>query len=208
MPDLQINASEIEAMVREAFDATRRIQHGKDFSRTLMADWHSTPIGPVLLAGDDAALYFLGFIENASLIRKAALVQKNLGAWLKLGESASVLSAKRELDEYFAGTRRGFDTPVALTGTAFQKRVWEELRRIPFGGTSTYAELAAAIGRPAAFRAVAQANAQNLVAIMLPCHRVINASGDTGGYDGGIERKRWLLGFEKGILEREAGNTT
>lgn len=189
-----------ESVVAEALAATRRMQKNMDFPLTLQADWFETPLGTVLAAGGDDCLHLLCFIEKASLVRKMALVQKNLKAWLEPGKSASVESAKRELGEYFGGKRQTFETPLGLHGTVFQKRVWEELRTIPHGNTVAYADLAAAIGKPAAFRAVAQANAQNPVAIIVPCHRIINSDGSLGGYSGGVERKHWLLDFEKGIL--------
>ena len=191
-----------EEIIAEAFAATRRMQQGTDFPLTLQAGWLDTPLGTMLVAGNDEYIHMVCFIENASLVRKAAVLQKNLKAWLELGESASVSSAKRELTEYFAGRRRVFETPVKSMGTAFQARVWDELRGVPFGQTVSYVDLANAIGRPAAFRAVAQANAQNPAAVLLPCHRVVNSDQSLGGYNAGIERKRWLLDFEKGILER------
>ncbi len=190
-----------ENMVAEALAATRRIQKDMDFPLTLQADWFETPLGTALAAGGNDCLHLLCFIEKASLVRKMALVQKNLKAWLELGKSDSVESAKRELSEYFDGTRRTFETPAGLNGTVFQRRVWDELRTVPYGETISYSGLAVAIGKPAAFRAVAQANAQNPVAIIVPCHRVINADGSLGGYSAGVERKQWLLDFEKRILE-------
>ncbi len=208
MPDLKPRDSDIETTMQGVFEVIRRMHKEKQYSLVLKADWHATPLGPVLLAGGDNQLHLVGFLEQSSLVRKVALVQKNLGARLEPGESGSIVAAKRELDEYFAGARRAFETPMALAGTAFQNRVWEELMRRPFGETTSYTELAASIGRPAAFRAVAQASAQNLLALIIPCHRVINANGDLGGYGGGIERKRWLLDFEKGMLERTGKNAS
>lgn len=190
-----------EDIIAEAFAATRRMQRDADFPLTLQADWLDTPLGTMLIAGNDEYVHMICFVEKGSLVRKAALLQKNLQAWLELGGSASVRSAKRELGEYFDGRRRVFETPVKIVGTAFQTRVWDELRTIPFGKTLSYVDIALAIGKPAAFRAVAQANAQSPVAVLVPCHRVINADGSLGGYNAGIERKRWLLDFEKGILE-------
>ncbi len=107
----------------------------------------------------------------------------------------------RELEEYFAGQRREFSFALDLRGTDFQKRCWQELLRIPYGKTRSYAEIARAVGRPGAFRAVGQANHRNPVAIVVPCHRVITADGRLGGYGGGLEVKRKLL-----RLEGAAGN--
>jgi O-6-methylguanine DNA methyltransferase len=106
----------------------------------------------------------------------------------------------RELEAYFAGIIQEFKTPLflfSLIGSPFQKRVWEELQKIPRGETRSYAEIAKAIGKPSAFRAVALANGANQIAIVIPCHRVINSNGDLGGYGGGIKRKEWLLKHER-----------
>jgi O-6-methylguanine DNA methyltransferase len=102
----------------------------------------------------------------------------------------------REMEEYFAGKRREFSFPLDLRGTDFQKRCWEALLGIPYGETKSYAEIARAVGRPGAFRAVGQANHRNPVAIVVPCHRVITSQGGLGGYGGGLEVKRHLLRLE------------
>ena len=116
------------------------------------------------------------------------------------GEHVPVLkSAARQLKEYFAGDRRDFDLPVALHGTAFQRKVWEQLREIPCGETLSYGQLAKRIRQPSASRAVGLANGRNPVSIVIPCHRVIGADGSLTGYGGGIERKQWLLEHERGM---------
>jgi methylated-DNA-[protein]-cysteine S-methyltransferase len=101
-----------------------------------------------------------------------------------------------QLLEYFEGKRRTFDVELALRGTPFQVAVWEELCRIPYGDTITYAELALRVGRPSAVRAVGAANGANPVPVIVPCHRVIGSNGTLTGYGGGIERKQWLLAHE------------
>jgi len=100
------------------------------------------------------------------------------------------------LTAYFDGKLKEFQTPLFLLGSPFQKQVWEALNKIPFGETSSYLDIAKRIGRPAACRAVAQANGANQLAIIIPCHRVINHNGELGGYGGGITRKEWLLNLE------------
>lgn len=105
--------------------------------------------------------------------------------------------AYRQLSEYFCGTRKIFDLPVRCEGTAFRQAVWKELRKIPYGETRSYADIAAAIGKPAAVRAVGQANSRNPLLIIVPCHRVIRKSGVDGGYVCGAEAKRLLLELEK-----------
>jgi len=106
----------------------------------------------------------------------------------------------RQLAEYFAGKRRTFDVPLAPRGSGFQERVWRALMKIKFGETRSYGEIARAIGRPSASRAVGAANGRNPVAIVVPCHRVIGANGSLTGYGGGLERKRWLLAHEGSAL--------
>ncbi|GAA3867998.1 methylated-DNA--[protein]-cysteine S-methyltransferase [Tessaracoccus defluvii] len=105
-------------------------------------------------------------------------------------------AATAQLTEYFAGERTAFDLPLAPRGTAFQQAVWAALRDIPYGETRSYGELAAALGRPGASRAVGLANGRNPISIVVPCHRVVGAGGKLTGYAGGMERKSWLLALE------------
>lgn len=105
----------------------------------------------------------------------------------------------RQLDAYFAGELREFDLPLHLAGTTFQRTVWAQLLLIPYGETRTYGELAGALGNPGASRAVGLANGRNPVGIIVPCHRVIGASGSLTGYGGGLDRKQRLLAFERGV---------
>jgi methylated-DNA-[protein]-cysteine S-methyltransferase len=114
------------------------------------------------------------------------------------GNGAGNPSVARQLDEFFAGKRKNFDLPMAPAGTDFQKKVWAELMRIPYGETISYAELAKRMGRGGAARAVGRANATNPIAIVVPCHRVIGADGSLTGYAYGVELKRSLLDFERG----------
>jgi methylated-DNA-[protein]-cysteine S-methyltransferase len=113
-----------------------------------------------------------------------------------------VRKAVAELREYFAGERRGFDLPLELEGTAFQRRVWNALLGIPYGETRSYGQLARELGMPGAARAVGAANGANPVAIIVPCHRVIATSGALHGYGGGLDRKKFLLDLESGASMR------
>jgi methylated-DNA-[protein]-cysteine S-methyltransferase len=112
---------------------------------------------------------------------------------------AFLADVRGQLDAYFAGDRREFDIAVAPAGTAWQRRVWDELGRIPYGGTITYAELAERAGNPTAIRAAGAANGRNPVSIVIPCHRVIGTDGRLTGYSGGLDAKRWLLGLEGAV---------
>jgi len=112
-------------------------------------------------------------------------------------DPAPFAEAARQLEAYFGGTLGEFDLPLTLVGTPFQRTVWTALRRIPYGETVSYRELADWIGRPTAARAVGLANGRNPIGIVVPCHRVVGSSGDLTGYGGGLDRKRWLLDFER-----------
>lgn len=110
---------------------------------------------------------------------------------------APFVAVREQLAEYFAGERQQFDLPFKFTGTPFQQQVWQELLRIPFGTTITYAQLAQRVGKPTASRAVGHANSRNPISIIVPCHRVIGADGKLTGYAGGVDKKKWLLGWER-----------
>jgi methylated-DNA-[protein]-cysteine S-methyltransferase len=139
-----------------------------------------SPIGPLTLVADDH-----GRLTEVSFRTPASP---------PAGVPAS--SAAAQLTEYFAGRRQSFDLELNLKGTEFQLAVWNELLRIPYGETITYAELARRIGRPSAIRAVGTANGANPIPVIVPCHRVIGSNGTLTGYGGGIERKQWLLAHE------------
>ncbi|MBS1582767.1 MAG: methylated-DNA--[protein]-cysteine S-methyltransferase [Bacteroidetes bacterium] len=118
-------------------------------------------------------------------------------------DDAALTEAHRQLDAYFSGTLTVFDLPLAPSGTGFQRAVWRALSDIPYGATISYGELARRIGQPDAARAVGLANGQNPIAIIVPCHRVIGASGTLTGYGGGLARKHWLLTHERRLREPE-----
>lgn len=114
-----------------------------------------------------------------------------------LEETELIRKCKQELDEFFEGKRKIFDLPLAPEGTAFQKKVWDALREIPYGETRTYKDIAIAVDSPKGFRAVGMANNKNPIAIMVPCHRVIGTNGKLVGYAAGMEIKTWLLALEQ-----------
>jgi len=147
-----------------------------------------SPVGPLLVAGDDAGLQLIEFRAPRHPVRR--------GEHWRAGDHAVLRQAQAQLGEYFAGKRRHFDLPLAPRGTGFQREVWWELANIPFGSTISYAELAQRLGRPAATRAVGAANGRNPIPIVLPCHRVIGADGSLTGFGGGLPTKRFLLQLE------------
>jgi O-6-methylguanine DNA methyltransferase len=121
------------------------------------------------------------------------------------GSHELLTRAALQLEEYFAGSRRVFDLPLDLQGTAFQLRVWNALLQIPYGETRSYAEIARAVGAPKAVRAVGAANGANPVGIIVPCHRVIGSNGGLTGFGGGLDLKRRLLALESGLLQYSFG---
>lgn len=141
-----------------------------------------SPIGPLRLVADRGALCGVALAPGATPGGPAP--------------DPVLEEAERQLAEYFAGARRTFDLPLRLDGTAFQQQVWAALRSIPYGATRTYADIARALGRPTATRAVGAANARNPLAIIVPCHRVIGTDGRLTGYAGGLPAKRRLLAHE------------
>jgi methylated-DNA-[protein]-cysteine S-methyltransferase len=147
-----------------------------------------SPIGRLLLAGDGRALSHLGFPSG-----KGAITPRP--EWRHDDEIFG--DVKGQLQAYFDGTRREFDLPLDPQGTSFQRMVWRELTRIPFGATISYGELARRIDNSAASRAVGAANGSNPIPIIIPCHRVIGANGSLTGFGGGIETKKWLLALER-----------
>jgi len=163
----------------------------------LKASWIDTPLGPMLAVGDDKALYLLEFVDRRGLEKEIERLIKKTKLLIIPGKPNSIEQIENELEGYFSGKIQEFKTPLFLLGSPFQKMVWEELQKIPRGETRSYAEIAKAIGKPSAFRAVALANGANQFAIVIPCHRVINSNGDMGGYGGGIKRKEWLLKHER-----------
>ena len=157
-----------------------------------------TPIGTLRLVGDEQGL------DRVELPNAAA--REPDASWQKARRTlpTPLRTTKHQLAEYFDGTRRDFDLPLSAGGTAFQRRVWNELCRIPYGETISYGELARRIGKPTASRAVGAANGMNPLAIVVPCHRVIGADGTLTGYGGGLSVKQALLALER----RVAGATS
>ena len=147
-----------------------------------------SPIGRLTLTGDGRALTAIFFARDERL---RSGPPKDWRA-----ENRPLRDARKQLDEYFAGKRSAFDLPLALRGTPFQMKVWRALLQIPFGATASYGEIAAAIGSPAASRAVGGANHRNPIPIIVPCHRVIGSDGSLTGYGGGEPIKRRLLALE------------
>ena len=157
-----------------------------------------TPLGPMLVGGTDDALCLLEFIDRRMLESQLARVQRRLECPLVPGSNRVTAELERELDAYFERRLSGFSVPLTAPGTDFQRAVWDALLQIPYGTTVSYADIARRIGRPTAVRAVARANGDNRIAIVIPCHRVIGSDGTLTGYGGGLWRKKRLLELEAG----------
>ncbi len=158
-----------------------------------------SPVGPLVLGATETDLVLLEFVDRRLLPTQIARVAKALDCVFAPGVTPLLRRVRTQLAEYFAGTRREFDLPLAMTGTPFQVSVWNALLAIPSGATRSYKAVAEAIGRPEAVRAVARANGDNRMAIVIPCHRVIGADGKLVGYGGGLWRKQRLLDLERGV---------
>jgi O-6-methylguanine DNA methyltransferase len=155
---------------------------------TLYYSRMGSPAGPLLIAMSDKGLVALEFDRGQDLRKKKSI------QWMESEERTA--QVRREMQEYFAGTRKEFTFPLDLRGTEFQKRCWQALLNIPYGETRSYADLARAVGSPNGFRAVGMANHDNPIAIVVPCHRVITSDGKLGGYGGGLDVKEKLLKLE------------
>ena len=159
----------------------------------MTATYHDldTPIGTLRLVGGEDS------IDRIDLPNRAAEPPDPVWERSNGALPAALAEAKLQLEEYFAGDRREFDLPLAARGTEFQCRVWAELRRIPFGETISYGELATRIGKPTASRAVGAANGRNPLPVVVPCHRVIGSDGRLTGFGGGLPTKQALLDLER-----------
>lgn len=161
-----------------------------------------TPLGSMVAGVHDGRLCLLEFADRRALETEIADLERRFGLAAAPGRCPLHDEVQRRLSAYFSGAAAAFDLPLEYPGTDFQRQVWESLMAIPPGTTRSYGEQAALMGRPQAVRAVARANGQNRIAIVIPCHRVIGADGSLTGYAGGLDRKRYLLELEsrQGIL--------
>lgn len=162
----------------------------------LRASLIETPMGPMLAAANDRAVVLLEFADRRGLAGSYARMKRLWDAPVVPGDNKVLVQLRAELAEYFGGERMKFSAPVELRGTQFQEQVWRELMRIPSGETRSYSDVAKAVGREGAVRAVARANATNRLYLIVPCHRVIGADGRLSGYGGGLARKKRLLELE------------
>ena len=171
----------------------------KDKNKIIVNPYQS-PCGVLLLGSIGDKLCLCDWRTEKHSARVDNRLKRMWNAEFEEGTSAVIESARQQLDEYFAGKRQTFDIPLLFIGTDFQKTVWSELLKIPFGTSVSYGEVARRIGRPAAVRAVANANGANPMSIFVPCHRVIGSDRSLTGYGGGLGSKQRLLELEGGLL--------
>jgi O-6-methylguanine DNA methyltransferase len=160
-------------------------------------DLFESAIGPIFIGGSDDGLHRVNFLtEERTLPDEVRALEEDCGETAGLDREAArpVITA---FAAYFAGASSEFDLPIAPRGTPFQQRVWKRLLAVPAGDTTSYGEIARAIRRAGSARAVGAAVGRNPIAVIVPCHRVVNADGSLGGYAGGVDRKRWLLAHEE-----------
>ena len=175
-----------------------------------------TPLGPMVAAATEEGVCMLEYADRRALSRQTDVLRRRLKSVIVPGNNAHLVRLAAELTEYFDGKRRTFSVPLVYPGTAFQQKTWEELRRIPYGSTTSYSRLARTIGHPGSQRAVGRANGDNRIAIVIPCHRVVKDDGTLCGYGGGVWRKQHLLDLEQAgapgtaetMRERAWGKTT
>jgi len=156
-----------------------------------------SPLGPLIAGAVDQGVCLLEFTDRRMLETQLRRLRAHLGCVTVPGSHPHLRALERELAAYFRGELRDWGVPLHVPGTPFQRSVWSELERIPYGETRSYEQLARAIGRPGAQRAVGRANGDNRLAVIIPCHRVVRANGDLCGYGGGLWRKRALLELER-----------
>jgi AraC family transcriptional regulator of adaptative response/methylated-DNA-[protein]-cysteine methyltransferase len=192
------NGFESHSGFRDAF--TRTFGRSPGASRELdriVVSWQESPLGPLVTAANDRGVCLVEFSDRRMLETQFTTLKRLFSCAIVPGENDHLRHLKEEIAAYFAGQLLQFAVPVVYPGSPFQVRVWDELRRIPYGETCSYEELARRIGSPSGQRAAGHANGANRIAIVIPCHRVVNKDGKLGGYGGGLWRKQGLLDLER-----------
>ena len=188
---------------RDAFARLFGVPPGR--ARGMTCLWASplkTPLGPMLGAASDDGVCLLEFVDRRAMEAQVATLRKHFSAPVVPGRNAHLDHLADELARYFDGSLTEFTAPLLHPGSPFQESVWSRLRAIPYGETTSYGAIAAAIGRPGASQAVGRANGENRLAIVVPCHRVVRSDGHLCGYAGGLRRKQWLLDHERRVAGR------
>jgi AraC family transcriptional regulator of adaptative response/methylated-DNA-[protein]-cysteine methyltransferase len=187
---------------RDAFAAQFGLPPGRARSvKSLVAEEITSPLRPLLAVASERGVCLLEFQDRRALASELQELRTRFKTPIVPGSNQHLARLRTELAEYFSGSRRQFEVALDLSGTPFQRQIWDRLLEVPFGETVSYSEVAADVGRPEAIRAVGQANGRNPVAIVVPCHRVVRSDGTLCGYGGGLWRKGWLLEHERGVRD-------
>jgi AraC family transcriptional regulator of adaptative response/methylated-DNA-[protein]-cysteine methyltransferase len=183
---------------REAFAKAFGCPPGNGRQRDCVSlSWLPSPLGPLIAGATHEGVCLLEFSDRRMLESQFRRVAKLFGLPVAPGTNPHLELLKKELTAYFEGALQKFTVPLIYPGTDFQQRVWQQLLRVPYGETRSYHDIASAVGSPAAVRAVGTTNGLNRIAIVIPCHRIVNKNGDLGGYGGGLRRKQFLLNLEQ-----------
>lgn len=183
---------------RDAFGKTLGWPPGRSRNQTcVFLAWVASPLGPLVAGATEEGVCLLEFTDRRMLEAQFETLRRRFGGPAVMGTNAHIETLQRELASYFAGKLKAFRVPLVYPGTPFQQRVWQHLLQVPYGQTRSYQDLAKAVGSAAAVRAVGRANGMNRIAILIPCHRIVNKNGDLGGYGGGLRRKQYLLNLEQ-----------
>jgi AraC family transcriptional regulator, regulatory protein of adaptative response / methylated-DNA-[protein]-cysteine methyltransferase len=174
----------------------------------LFAQRIETPLGAMLAIADDEGLRLLEFVDRRAMERELSILRKRLRTNVVPGEHRYLDVIRSQLADYFSGNNLEFDVPLAPVGSTFQLRAWELLRSIPVAETRSYSWMAKQLGDVEMRRAVGRANGENMICIVIPCHRVIRADGSLCGYGGGLWRKKWLLDHERAAMRPKGNSTT
>lgn len=186
---------------RDAFSRTFGCTPGRVPTHdSVFLAWIQSPLGPLVAGATDAGVCLLEFTDRRMLEKQFESLRKWFRSPIVPGSHVHLDRLREELASYFAGSLRRFSVPLVHPGTPFQQRVWDELLRVPYGETRSYQDLAKSIGDAAAVRAVGRTNGLNRIAILIPCHRIVNKNGDLGGYGGGLRRKQFLLDLERNAV--------
>ena len=189
----------MECKYRDLFYKIRssRTSYFNNQNDILKAHYFNTCLGQMIVIANEKVLYLLEFFDKQSLEYEINQLCIQTKSTITIGKTDPIIAVETELEQYFKGYLRVFKTPINFLGTLFQKIVWKNLKCIPYGETRSYLNQAKVTGKMSAYRAVANANGANQLAIIIPCHRVIRRDGSLGGYSAGIKRKQWLIEHEK-----------
>ena len=171
---------------------------GEDGIAPATVTWIGTPLGPMVAAAIDEGVCLLEYTDPVRLAMQAGQLRSRISSRIVAGDHPHLAALRGQLAGYFAGTLKKFTLPLVARGTPFEERVWQALLRIPYGQTRSYLEISRELGLPEGQRAVGRANGLNRIAVVIPCHRVVNHGGGLGGYGGGLWRKERLLDLERG----------